>query len=663
MKHKLILFAVLLLLPLGKLSAAGLEIVRAWYGHPTDQTKRLDITEKLRGEIHDDSISLAFGEDTFGSDPAYGVVKKIHVEYKENGVLKTSDVAENETLDIPLSAAEGHAADQVDPRVRTYVMPKRIVWASGNGAQSSVGNPQILLKEKYGQIPEGIFLEGSGCRLENKGTPASVLVDFGRELQGGVQLGAGLPGGEPIKVRVRFGESVAEAMSEFGERGGGNDHAIRDSVIDLPKLGTREIGNTGFRFVRVDLVSKSVLSLQSIRAISLMRPMPQLGSFKSSDERLNQIWSTAAYTLHLCCQDYIWDGIKRDRLVWMGDMHPEVMTLMAVFGKQDVLTASLDYMRKTTPADRWMNSMPSYTMWWIRCQHDWYRYTGDLDYLKTNHAYIKAVFANLSRHIGPDNHCATGGGFLDWPTQHNPKAVDAGMQALMLMAFEDGGRLATALGDPALAAQCQAGAARLRQYIPSPEGSKAAAAMLALSGLCDPKVMDEQVLAQNGVQGVSTFYGYYMLEAMAKAGDEQRGIDTLRQYWGGMLDMGATSFWEGFDLAWTNNAFRIDELPVAGKKDVHGDYGEFCYVGFRHSLCHGWSSGPAAWLIEHVLGIQPLDVGCQIVRVKPFLGDLKWAEGSFPTPQGLIQVRHERMVDGSIKSTITAPAGVKIVRD
>ena len=21
-------------------------------------------------------------------------------------------------------------------------------------------------------------------------------------------------------------------------------------------------------------------------------------------------------------------------------------------------------------------------------------------------------------------------------------------------------------------------------------------------------------------------------------------------------------------------------------KDIHGDYGEFCYKGFRHSLCH-----------------------------------------------------------------------------
>jgi hypothetical protein len=562
-----------------------------------------------------------------------------------------------------MAAAAGQAAEQDDPRVRTYVMPTRVVWVSDRTATSSVSNAEILLKDKHGQVPEGVFLAGSGCRMENKGAPASVLVDFGSELHGGVQLASGGPSGRDVKVRVRFGESVAEAMAELGERGACNDHAIRDGVIDLPWLGTREVGNSGFRFARIDLVSKGVLSLEAVRAISLMRPMAPLGAFKSNDERLNAVWDTAARTLHLCCQEYIWDGIKRDRLVWMGDMHPEVMSLMAVFGKQDVLPASLDYMRATTLADKWMNGMPSYTLWWIRCQHDWYRYTGDLAYLKTHHDYIKAVFANLTKHIGADNRCALPSGFLDWPTQHNRKAVDAGMQALMLMTFEDGARVASALGDAELEAQCKAGAARLHQYAPAPEGSKQAAALLALSGLSEAKAMNEKVLAQNGVQGVSTFYGYYMLEAMAKAGDVQRGIDTVRDYWGGMLDMGATSFWEDFNVAWTNNAFRIDELPVAGKKDIHGDYGEFCYKGFRHSLCHGWSSGPAAWLIAHVAGIQPLDVGCKTVRVKPFLGDLKWAEGRFPTPLGVIKVRHERQADGSMKSTISAPDGVIIVRE
>ena len=89
---------------------------------------------------------------------------------------------------VPVAWAAG---DEVDSRVRTLVMPTRVVWVSESSDKSSVTDPEILLKDKYGQVPEGIFLEGSGCRMENKGAPASVLVDFGRELHGGVQLASG----------------------------------------------------------------------------------------------------------------------------------------------------------------------------------------------------------------------------------------------------------------------------------------------------------------------------------------------------------------------------------------------------------------------------------------------------------------------------------------
>ena len=541
---------------------------------------------------------------------------------------------------------------------RAFVSPTRIVWSSTNGEQTSVTNAETLLAGRYGQVPEGTFLDGSGCRMENRGMPASVLVDFGCELHGGLQLACGGPSTRGTRVRVRFGESVAEAMAELGERGAGNDHAIRDSVIDLPWAGTREIGNTGFRFVRVDLVTEGVLSLESLRAISLMRPMPRLGSFTCSDDRLNQVWVTAARTVHLCCQDYLWDGIKRDRLVWMGDMHPELMSVLALFGQQSVLTDSLDYMRQITPPDGWMNGMPSYTLWWVRCQHDLYRYSGDAEYLSGQQGYLRAVYANLVGYIDPAGRCVLPDGFLDWPTQHNRPAVAAGMHALMLMAFEDGERMAAVLGDDELGDVCRAGAERLRRHVPGPEGSKQVAALLALSGLRPAREMYDSVLGVNGVQGVSTFYGYYMLEAMARAGEIQYGMDTIRDYWGGMLDMGATSFWEDFDLEWTRNAFRIDELPVPGKQDIHGDFGQFCYEGFRHSLCHGWASGPAPWLIAHVLGIQVADAGCRTVRIDPFLGDLAWAEGTFPTPMGVIRVRHDRTPDGEIRSDVSLPDGV-----
>lgn len=560
------------------------------------------------------------------------------------------------------AAAIAGTEEKVDPRVRTYISPSRVVWQSENSDKASVSNSDILCRPRLGQVPEGAFLNGSGCTLENKGERAGVLVDFGRELHGGLLIASGGPSSRGVKVRVRFGESVAEAMSELGERGACNDHAIRDSEIDLPWAGTREIGNTGFRFVRIDLLTKGRLQIEYLKAVSLMRPMQYLGGFKCSDNRLNEVWATAARTVHLCCQDYLWDGIKRDRLVWMGDSHPEMMSILAVFGAQSILPESFDYMRATTSPNAWMDSMPSYTLWWLRCVYEWYHYTGDLDYLKKHQEYIKATCKHVLQHIGADNKC-TMGGFLDWPSNHNKPAVASGMQALMLEAMVCSSKMAEALNDAEFKKECDNAVSRLASVKPDPHGSKQAAALLALAGLRDEREMYDQVLGKDGVKNVSTFYGYYMLEAMSKAGENQCAVNTVRDYWGGMLDMGATSFWEDFNIAWTNNAFRIDQLPVAGKKDIHGDYGEFCYVGFRHSLCHGWSSGPAAWLIHHVLGITAKETGCKTVRVKPFLGDLEWAEGSFPLPTGeAVKVRVDKTPDGQLKTDIKAPDWVKIIQ-
>ena len=88
--------------------------------------------------------------------------------------------------------------------------------------------------------------------------------------------------------------------------------------------------------------------------------------------------------------------------------------------------------------------------------------------------------------------------------------------------------------------------------------------------------------------------------------------------------------------------------------------GAHCYVAYQHSFCHGWASGPTAWLSQHVLGVKPVEPGSTRVVVSPKLGHLRWAEGSYPTPLGPIHVRHERQADVSIKSDIRAPNGVTV---
>ena len=206
-----------------------------------------------------------------------------------------------------------------------------------------------------------------------------------------------------MRVRVRFGESASEAMSDVGgPKGATNDHAIRDQTCLIPWLGTHEIGNTGFRFVRIDLVDPdSFVVLKAVRAVFLYRDLPYKGSFRCSDERLNRIWQTGAYTAHLNMQDYLWDGIKRDRLVWIGDMHPETMTICAVFGNVDVVPASLDLVRDDTPLPNWMNGISSYSMWWVLIQHSWYQHHGDLAYLERQKPYLTACLDSSSGTSAP----------------------------------------------------------------------------------------------------------------------------------------------------------------------------------------------------------------------------------------------------------------------
>ena len=66
--------------------------------------------------------------------------------------------------------------------------------------------------------------------------------------------------------------------------------------------------------------------------------------------------------------------VKRDRLVWVGDLHPEVMTVSTVFGYNEVVPKSLDLIRDITPLPSWMNGISSYSIWWLLIQRDWYYY-------------------------------------------------------------------------------------------------------------------------------------------------------------------------------------------------------------------------------------------------------------------------------------------------
>ncbi len=542
--------------------------------------------------------------------------------------------------------------------VTDYIVPSRIILTSGN-----VAGAENLLKPYVGQVSTSEPTVTT-FRSEN-GQKSSILLDFGKEMQGGLQIVRAISGNKKLaRFRVCFGESVSEAMSDVNTPGttATNEHSSRDFETFVPWLGSHECGETGFRFVRIDLLDEGVnVPVVAIRAVSRYRDIPYLGSFKCNDERLNQIWLTGAYTVHLNMQDYLWDGIKRDRLVWIGDLDPEVMAVNTVFGNHPIVQKSLDYVRNSTKPTSWMNGLCSYSMWWILIHHHLYSFYGDLDYLKEQQAYVTELLHTLMANMDGSKENFTSGRFVDWPSSGNEPAIHACLQALSVRTFEAGADIAEWLDDPALKEECTVVAKRLREYVPPTNGSKQAAALLAMQNMLDPAEAAAQI-EKDGAVGFTSFYGYYMLEALAQAGHYAEAMKLISDYWGTMLDLGATTFWEDFDYVKGRNAARIDEIVPEGAYDIHADGGAHCYVGLRHSFCHGWASGPTSWLSEHVLGIQPVEPGFRKVRIEPNLGDLEWVEGSFPTPYGVIYVSHRKNEDGKVISEISAPRGVRIVK-
>jgi len=524
-----------------------------------------------------------------------------------------------------------------DKLKRSFILPKRILW-KGDG----VDGEELLLESNLSQIYVGM---PSPTKLSTEeGKKAAVLLDFGSELVGSLELlvsKASNPQG--VNVRIRFGESASEAMTLITEKNATNDHATRDMSVLFTRWSQQTVGYTGYRFVYIEVEDQEAwIDIAAVRGIFTYRDIPYLGSFGCENKRLEQIYNVSAYTVHLCMQNMLWDGIKRDRLVWIGDTHPEMLAIRSVFGENEVVEEALTYISKTNRLPEWPNKHTTYGYWYLMILWDWYWYTGKEELVWELKNYWKGLTELLISQVHEDQEELLNeeefkcGFFIDWPTKGTEEAK-AGTYALFRLALLSSAKLCELTGESELEKRCLEVAELLSQKKLPHNDRKQIVALMQLAGMLDSEQAGA-VLTKDCGKGMSTFMSYYILSAVADTAGMDSALEMMEEYYGAMLDAGATTFWEDFDLEWAKEGARIDELPSRDGYDIHGDNGRFCYQGMRHSLCHGWSAGPAAILPERLLGIKILAPGCKKLSIKPQLGKLNWAKGSYPTPYGLVQV-------------------------
>ncbi len=465
----------------------------------------------------------------------------------------------------------------------TVVFPKKIVKSE------NIENAKNLLMKK----PLQIGLYEPICTVAKDGY---IILDFGKEMNGSVRiLTTSVVEGGTAKIRVRFGESLTEACSTVGEKGQTNDHSPRDFEALLTSYSDITLGASGYRYIRIDFIDGKTVVLKSIVGTNNMYNGRAIYKYTGEDKLIAKIFETAKRTVDLCLGNgYLWDGVKRDRLVWVGDIHPEMLALATIYGRVKEFESSLDFVKDQAPLPMYMNGFPTYSMWWISIICDYYAYTNCIEYAKAQIGYMQGLLSLMDGLVEENGKMNYHFLFVDWQTHQQPDEV-VGSRFINIIAVKKAIAFLQSFGENTSTAE-----KLLAKLLKGDMTVKDKKQVVALKYFALGEISDEEyaMLVDGGAKGMSTFMSYYVLTAIASR-NKQLAVDIMKEYYGAMLDKGATTFWEDFSMDWVEGSGRIDKFPKKYEKDIHGDYGAYCYLGFRHSLCHGWSSGVVKFIQEN----------------------------------------------------------------
>ena len=137
------------------------------------------------------------------------------------------------------------------------------------------------------------------------------------------------------------------------------------------------------------------------------------------------------------------------------------------------------------------------------------------------------------------------------------------------------------------------------------------------------KTLAESVLLNDAVPAITTpYFRFFELDALCRLGYLEEVLHTIRSYWGGMLKLGAVTFWEEYD-------------PGRPLEEQYGMYGD----PFGKSLCHAWAASPIYLLARYFAGLQAEVPGGETYRVTPAAQLLPNLDAAFPMGGKLVRIR------------------------
>lgn len=451
----------------------------------------------------------------------------------------------------------------------------------------------------------------------------------------------------------------------------------------------RNLRRRAFRYIKLtfkgDIKDFSV-QLPAIRLC--LFPGTTQGWFNCSDDMLSKAWEMGKYTLHVNKQQEYESCPRCEMLFFAGDGALDALIDMYAFGNCEMLNTSLSVKHEekaigissTQKFNRTVWQW-DYFAWRIICIYNYYRHTGDIEFLKRHYTEVVNNILWLRERMNDKNLLFQLPAFLstfssvmiqvDWACSVHRLGENAFLNCLLYKSFLCMSELALDMNDNEKSDEWKELAQNVKEaintYLWSEEKQayvdgiseyicQDANALAVIFGVADKEraltalnTLKEQLWSEygsvianvelkNGVlRGGNTTISPMMSAREAEAWFIQEraeeGLELIRRVWGTMIKKGATTFWEFSP----NNSEERWEAP-----------------------CHAWSAGCTYLLSAFVLGVRPLASNWEKIIFAPRPCDIESGKGVIPTPHGFIASSWRKNDNGKTEFKIAVPNEIEI---
>ena len=291
--------------------------------------------------------------------------------------------------------------------------------------------------------------------------------------------------------------------------------------------------------------------------------------------------------------------IKRDRWVWSGDAYQSYLMNYYLCFDNETVKRTTYALRGKDPVTGHINTIMDYTFFWFLGIYDYYLYTGDKNFIAQNYDRMKTLMDYVLARRNKDGLMEWMPGdwiFIDWAAGLSKNGEVSFEQLLFTRSLETMALCANIANDKDAVTQYNTLAADMRKKLFDIywNDQKQALVHSRVNGKQTENVtryanmfgiffkyfseqqmqaVKKSVLLNDNIQKITTPYmRFYELEALSAMGEQDFVLKEMKSYWGGMLNLGATSFWEEYNpgkkgtehLAMYGRKFGKEFVPCMG---------------------------------------------------------------------------------------------------